>query len=123
MYLAHDDLFKTAEMLSGFPSNGKDIRDIELGSSRPNHAGGGIHMSFRCIDSVGHTVVRVSLRTESCRGLDEPESVCLCIPVEAGSIDAFVAKVRSLDNTTGVKAYLHMADHTVAWVPRNFPGC
>ena len=54
------------------------------------------------------------------RGLREPESVSLYVPVEAGSIDSFVAKARSINNTMGAKAYLHMADHTVGWVQRNF---
>jgi len=121
MYLAHDDLFKTGETLSGFPSNMRDTRDIELGAFAPNVAGGGIHMSFRCVDSVGHAVVLVRLRSDGCRGPDEPESACLYIPVEAGPIDSFVAKARSIDNSKGAKAYLHMADHTVGWVQRNFP--
>lgn len=70
---------------------------------------------------LGHAVVLVRLRADGCRGPGEPESVCLYIPVEAGSIDSFVAKARSIDETKGAKAYLHMADHTVGWVQRNFP--
>ena len=121
MYLAHDDLSNTAQILSGFPSDIKDTRDVQLGAFEPNAAGGGIHMSFRCIDSVGHAVVLVRLRADGCRGPADPESVRLYVPVEAGSIDAFVAKARSIDETQGAKAYLHMADHTVGWVQRNFP--
>jgi hypothetical protein len=121
MYLAHDDLYKTAEDLSGFPSDIKDARDVELGAFEPDAAGGGIHMSFRCIDSAGHAVVAVRLRADGCKGPAEPESVSLYVPVEAGSVDSFVAKTRSINNTMGAKAYLHMADHTVGWVQRNFP--
>ena len=121
MYLSHDGLSKAAEALSGFPSNIKDSRDVQLGAFEPKFAGGGISMSFRCVDSVGHAVVLVRLRADGCKGPDEPESVCLYIPVEAGSIDSFVATARSIDDTKGAKAYLHMADHTVAWVQRNFP--
>ncbi len=121
MYLAHDDLLKTAEALSGFPSNITDCRDFQLGAFEPKSAGGGISMSFRCVDSVGHAVVLVRLRADGCKGPGEPESACLYIPVEAGSIDSFVAKARSIDDTIGAKVYLHMADHTVGWVQRNFP--
>jgi hypothetical protein len=121
MYLAHDDLSKTAKILSGFPLDIKHTRDVELGALEPRVAGGGIHMSFRCIDSAGHAVVAVRLRADGCKGLAEPESVSLYVPVEAGSIDSFVAKAKSIDNTMGVKAYLGMADHTVGWVQRNFP--
>ena len=121
MYLAHDDLSKTGETLSGFPSGASDARDIELGALERNAAGGGIHLSFRCVDSAGHAVVVVRLRADGCKGPCEPESVSLYIPVEAGSIDSFVTKARSIDNTIGAKAYLHMADHTVGWVQRSFP--
>jgi hypothetical protein len=121
MYLAQDDLSKAAEILNGFPSNIKDSRDVEFGTFDPKAAGGGISMSFRCVDSAGHAVVLVRLRGDGCKGFDEPESVCLCVPVEAGSIDSFVVKARSIDDTKGAKAYLHMADHTVGWVQRNFP--
>ena len=120
MYLAHDDLSKTAQTLSGFPSDIKDTRDMQLGAFEPNVAGGGIHMSFRCIDSVGHAVL-VRLRADGCTGPAEPESVSLYVPVEGGSIDSFVAKALSIDETQGAKACLHMADHTVGWVQRNFP--
>jgi hypothetical protein len=121
MYLADDDLSKTAQTLSGFPSDINDTRDVQLGAFERDVVGGGIHMSFRCTDSVGHAVVLVRLRADGCTGPAEPHSVSLYIPVEAGSIDSFVAKARSIDATQGAKAYLHMADHTVGWVQRNFP--
>ena len=58
----------------------------------------------------------VRLRADGCKGPNEPESVCLYIPVEAGSIDSFVTKALSTNDPKGAKAYLHMADHTVGWV-------
>jgi hypothetical protein len=64
IYLAHDDLPKTAETLIGFPSNIKDSRSFQLGAFEPNSAGGGISMSFRCVDSVGHAVALVRLRAD-----------------------------------------------------------
>jgi hypothetical protein len=121
IYLPHDDLSNAAQALSCFPSDIKDTRDVQLGAFEANVAGGGIQMGFRCIDSVGHAVVLVRLRADGCMGPAEPESVSLFVPVEAGSIDSFVAKARSIDETQGAKAYLHMADHTVGWVQRNFP--
>jgi hypothetical protein len=122
IYLAHDDLSKTAETLRGFPSSIKDSRDVPLGAFEPKMAGGGISISIRCVDSVGHAGVLVRLRADGCKGPNGPESVCLYIPVEAGSIDSFVTEARSINGTKGAKAYLHMADHTGGWVQRNFPG-
>jgi hypothetical protein len=121
IYSAHNDLAKAADTLSGFPSSIKDSRNIKLGAFESNVAGGGIDMDFRCIDSVGHAVITVWLRADGCTGIGKPQSVCLYIPIEAGSIDSFVAKARSIEASIGTNAYLHMADHTVGWVQRNFP--
>ena len=116
MYLAHNDLSNAADILSGFPLTVNDSRNLRLGAFEPNLAGGGIDMTFQCVDSVGHAVVLVKLRADGCKGLGEPQSCSLYVPVEAGAIDSFVLKARSIDDTKGSKAYLHMADHTVGWV-------
>jgi len=121
MYLAHDELLKAADTLAGFPSSVEDNRNIRLGAFEPDVAGGGIEMAFRCVDSAGHAVVVVRLRADGCKSVGEPQSVSLYIPVEAGAIDSFVSKARSLDDNMGAKAYLQMADHTVGWVQRGFP--
>src|SRR5215469_14395601 len=111
MYLAQHDLSKTAQILSGIPSDIKDTRDVQLGAFEPTAAGGGIHMSFRCIDSIGHAVVLVRPRADGCKGPAEPENVCLYVPVEAGSIDSFVSEARciearAIDDIQEAKAYL-----------------
>ena len=106
--------------MNGFPSHITDSRGVQLGTFEPNTAGGGIHMSFSCVDSVGHAVVLVKLRADGCKGVGEPESASLYVPVEAGSIDSFVTQARSISNTKGAKAYLHMADHPLSWSQRRF---
>jgi hypothetical protein len=120
IYLAHDDLLNAADMLSGFPSHIGDLRSLDLGNFNVNMAGGSIHMAFSCVDSVGHAVVTVKLRADGCGSVGTPESASFYVPVEAGSIDAFVQQARSVRDTIGAKAYLHMADHTVDWVRRKF---
>jgi len=121
MYLAHNGLANAAEILNGFPSSVEDSRDVQLGAFDPKLAGGGISMSFRCVDSVGPAVAFIRLQADGSRIRVEAESASLYIPVEAGSIDSFVAKARCIDETKGAKAYLQMADHNVGWVQRNFP--
>lgn len=120
MYLAHDGLSDAADTLSGFPSTIQDTRRVSLGAPEPSFAGGGIDMTFRCVDSAGHAVVLVSLTADYRKSLDTPQSVSLHIPVEAGSVDSFVAKARLIETKNGAKAYLQMADHTVGWVQRGF---
>jgi hypothetical protein len=111
MYIALDDLSKAADALSGFPSSPKDSRHITLGTFELNVAGGGIDMAF-VSDSVGHAGVIVRLTTEQEKRVGQSQSVNLYIPIEAGSIDSFVAKARSIGVTIGAKASLHIADRT-----------
>lgn len=116
MYMGHDDLSNAATVLRGFPSSNTDSRNIELGTFQPSMAGGGIHLHFACVDSVGHACVQVKLRANGCKAMGDSQSVCLLVPVEAGAIDSFVTGVRGLSNTKGAKAFLQMADHTAGWV-------
>jgi len=118
MYLPHDSLSKAAKTLSGFPSGTKDSRNILLGAFEPNVSGGGVDMAFRCVDSTGHAVVLVSLRADGCEGFGKPQSACLYVPVEAGSIDSFVSEARSTNARKGGKCYLHMADHNCRLGPK-----
>jgi len=99
MYLDHGGLPKAADALSGFPSDAKDSRMIELGTFEHRMAGGGIHMRFFCVDSVGHAAVLTKLRDDGCKDMGEPQSAALYIPVEAGAIDSFVLQARSIGTT------------------------
>jgi hypothetical protein len=72
------------------------------------------------VDSVGHAVALVKIRAYDCKAVREAQSVALYIPVEAGAVDSFVKQARSINDAKGPKAYLHMADHTLGWVQRNF---
>ncbi len=116
IYLNHDDLQSVANALSGFPSSTTDLREVNLGASLSAMSGTGISISFFCVDSVGHAIAFVKLKTDSGKVLSEPQFVSLYVPVEAGAIDSFVQQARSVRDTKGAKAYLHMADHTLGWV-------
>ena len=109
IYLSHDKTSELAEALSGFPTSATDSRDLELGTFNPTHADGGAHMRFSCLDSIGHAQVVVKLRGGACKGLGEPESVALRIPVEAAAIDFFVRQLKAMDTASGASAHLTMA--------------
>jgi hypothetical protein len=121
IYMGHDKLSNAASVLGGFPSSNRDSRNIELGTFQPNTAGGGIHLHFDCVDSVGHACVLVKIRANGCKAMGDAQSVCLFVPVEAGAIDSFVAQIGRLRNTKGDKAFLQMADHTAGWVKKWLP--
>jgi hypothetical protein len=95
IYLSHDDLPKMAAALKGFPNGPSDVRDLELGTFNPKHAG--VRLRCYCRDSAGHAVMEVKLRGDASKGLGEPESVALLFPVEAAAIDSFLTQVRSMD--------------------------
>lgn len=109
IYLGHDDLANMAEGLRGFPARVNDSRDFELGTFDPKCADGGIRMHFYCTDSRGHPAVDVELRGDACKAPGEVESVALRIPIEAASVDSFVAQVNKMDvSEIGALACLDM---------------
>ncbi|HTS11378.1 MAG TPA: hypothetical protein VMH00_04610 [Candidatus Limnocylindrales bacterium] len=106
MYLGHDTLSEMAEALGGFPANSKDSREFQLGAFEPNHAGGGAWMHFRCVDSAGHAVVEVKVRSE---GVGDIEYVALRIPILAADVESFLSQVRQMNKQVGATAHLQAA--------------
>ena len=94
VYLGPDALEQIAKDLMGFPRNAKDRREIDLGAFSMTHAGGGIQMSFACLDAACHPAVDVKLRTQDCSAFGELQSVALRIPLEAAAVDNFVNQLR-----------------------------
>lgn len=119
VYLSHDDLPKMAETLKGFPRTTSDSRDLELGTFNPNPADGSVRLHCYCKDSVGHAVMEVRLRGDRCKGLGEPESVALQVPVDAAGIDSFLTQVGAMETERiGSTAFLTMA----SWSSRSSTG-
>jgi hypothetical protein len=113
LYSGHGGLTRAADALIGFPTNTADSRIVQLGTFDPTKAGGGINLEFSCVDSVGHAMALVKLRSAGCKSMGEAESVSLYIPIEANGIDSFVEQVRAIGNVQGGRAHLRMAEHRV----------
>ena len=59
---------------------------------------------------MGHAAVDLKLRGDGCKALGEMESVALRIPIEAASVDSFVAQIKRMDmEEIGATARLDMA--------------
>ena len=69
IYLSHPDLPRVASALKGFPYNGADLRELELGTFDPAHADGGIRLRCYCRDSAAHAEVEVTLWGDAARAL------------------------------------------------------
>lgn len=95
LYASHDSLPKLAKAIRGFPVSVKDVREFELGTFDETYAGGGTRMQFLCTDKVGHTAVKIKMRTDPRTLLGQTESAVFLIEVEPAGIDNFV---RQLDN-------------------------
>jgi hypothetical protein len=112
-YLSHGEISALAENLKGFPSKAGDSRSFELGTFDPKCAGGGLRLHFSCLDSVGHSAVDLELRSVSRDIKARVEQVALRIPVEAGSVDSFIAGIAAMGLNVGATAQLRMG-------PRSF---
>ena len=108
IYSNHDDLPKMVEALRGFPARVNDVREIDLGTYNPVYANGGIQVHLRCTDSVGHAVAEVKLRGDACKGMGEPESVALRIPIQGAAVDSFILQISLMKKEIGANAHLRM---------------
>jgi len=108
-YLAHEDLLELAQRLKGFPAKPGDCREFELGTFDAKCAGGGFRLCFSRLDSPGHSVVDLELRSDSQGSSGHPESVAMRILVEAGAIDCFISEIAGIGINVGAKAHLLMS--------------
>jgi len=98
-----------ARALRGFPASQSDTREFELGDLDPANAGGGAGFRFRCVDSVGHSVAEVRLRSDSLWGGGLSDTAVLNIRVEAAAVDAFVEQLAAMPSAVGHAAFLEGA--------------
>lgn len=104
VYLALEGLTDLVAGLSGFPENADDRRTFELGTFDQHCAGGGVRLTFYCLDRAGHAVVTAEFRSDG-RGRDV-ETARFGVPVEAAAIDRFIAAVRQIDRDRSGTAVL-----------------
>lgn len=103
IYLNPEELAQAAETIKGFPINPSDSREIFLGNFKPQFAGGGARLSFRCKDSAGHAEVRIQIE----RIAEEQESTILLAPVEAAAVDEFVRQLQAFSAEWDAEAILN----------------
>lgn len=106
-YVGIGRLEEAATLLAGFPRDPSDIREVSLGAFGPRTAGGGISMSFFCIDKSGHARVEVKIQSDQLSD-DRLQSVTLWLPIEAAAIDRFVDDLRRLEAQKSGIAYLRV---------------
>lgn len=98
-----------ARTLRGFPTSPNDIREFDLGNLSNQSAGGGAGFRFRCVDSVGHAVVELKLRSDLLRDGGLIDDARFHIRVEAAAVDAFVEQIERMEAVVGQSAFLEMA--------------
>ena len=98
-----------ANLLRGFPVSSSDTREIELGTFDDAYAGGGASFRFYCVDSVGHAMVEVRLRTDPRLGVGVSDVATIHFPVQASLIDSFVGELEQMAPEVGQTAVLEGA--------------
>jgi hypothetical protein len=95
--------------LRGFPANASDRRACELGTFDEAFGGGGAAFRFSCMDSIGHALVEVRLRTDPQLGVGASDLATIHIPIEAAAMDAFVGQLERMLPEPGESAVLEAA--------------
>ena len=103
MFVGETEVFANPSKLSrfvsalrGFPVNGSDRRDCELGTFVEALGGGGAAFRFSCMDSIGHALVEVRLRTDPRLGFGASDLATIHISIEAALVDAFVGQLERM---------------------------
>jgi hypothetical protein len=106
VYADLETLKKFANLLCEFPANNGDTREFELGTFDAAYAGGGAGFRFYCLDSVGHLLAEVKLRTDPRLRAGTSDVAMIHISVEAGGIDSFVGELEQMTPEVGQNAVL-----------------
>jgi hypothetical protein len=105
-YVSLDEAKLLAEHLVGFPCNTNDVREYQFGD--PSGLGmGGAHLSFKCVDNLGHLAVAVKIWSDPSD--NEAQSVSLVLRAVPAQIDSFVAELFVMDDEERNKASLNHA--------------
>jgi len=107
-YASHDTATSFAAALRGFPTDGTDARQFEIGTLDPSYAGGGARFEFACLTPTGRAFVDVRLHGNR-HGAPGPESASFGIEIQAAAIDVFVQELTQLAARVGESASLRAA--------------
>jgi hypothetical protein len=93
-----EQIAQAASTLAGFPTRFGDEREIEFGTTVPEHVNGWAHFRFRCTSATGRAFAETTLRSRDLvEGLRE--TLTLAIPVEAAAVDLFVRDLLEMTRT------------------------
>lgn len=95
IYAGLNELSDFADRIAGFPSTPQDERKYEFGSRDGKFAGGYCSVHLRCIDSVGHARLGITVQDDDC--LNELANATFGFPVLAADIDRFTTRLREIE--------------------------
>ena len=104
LYTHPEELEALVELIRGFPSDKSDTRSMEFGNFSLSHVGGGARLNFYCGDSLGHSIVEVTLQTDPVHR--KMQSVHLLIPFVPGDLDNFLQEVEKMSKNVQGSASL-----------------
>ena len=108
VYAQHGIHNRWANLLSGFPWDADDRRQLHCGSTSPKQAGGFADLCFSCVNASGHAALEIVLVSEWNSSGEPLESVRMQLKITAAAVDRFVEELKALVVEPGNSAYLPM---------------
>ncbi len=109
-YAAHSVFADIAAAVHGFPVSCDDRRQFALGAQTPDFGCGGLQLRLWCVDSSGHAVADIRIRSSRNTSVSGQEEIAeFSFPVEAAAIDEFVATLRGMRVAIGAAVTLRQA--------------
>jgi hypothetical protein len=105
LYVGNGQLEEIAKVLSGFPKDPSDVREIDLGKFGREFAGGAASMKFYCADKAGHAYLKSKIESDS-ESAGVVQCAVISIPIEAAAVDSFVEALRQMERDRAGSALL-----------------
>lgn len=98
VYVGAGELTEAAELVTGFPTNPKDTRELHFGSFGPDFAGGAVRLQFMCTDLAGHTRMTATVEDDHLsREQKQVQQATIFMDFEPAALDDFVMGLRRLE--------------------------
>jgi hypothetical protein len=104
IYAGLDQLKRLADAIHGFPEGRSDERKFVFGTKDKGFAGGYCSLRFYCKDELGHGSLAVELEDDG--KWHSAASATFAFPVLAADIDAFVQRLRAVNDSQSGEAEL-----------------
>lgn len=109
LYVGQGELGNVARLLTGFPTDVTDTREVVLGAFGLEYAGGAMKLQLSCSDGAGHCGLSIAIEADYKSRASRAERVELSTQIEPAALDLFVEQMHRLDTFLTGSAVLFFA--------------